>query len=51
MRAVEIGVLQMLPTITRMRADGWVLLQDLVTVRGKQVRLVFGKNEPSTSSG
>lgn len=47
MRALEVGITQMMPAITRLQADGWVLLQDFVTIRGKQVRLVFGKDEAS----
>ncbi|MRJ75257.1 hypothetical protein GEV29_01775 [Aeromicrobium sp. SMF47] len=45
MRALEVGVTQMLQTITRLQDDGWVLLQDCVSMRGKKVRLVFGKAE------
>lgn len=47
MRALEVGVTQMLPTITRLQDDGWVLLQDFVSMRGKKVRLVFGKAQAS----
>jgi hypothetical protein len=50
MRAVEVGILQMAPTIARQQEQGWVLLRDLVEVRGRSVRLVFGKDEPSITA-
>ncbi|AWB91108.1 hypothetical protein [Aeromicrobium chenweiae] len=51
MRALEVGVTQMMQTITRLQDDGWVLLQDYVSMRGKKVRLVFGKAEGSVRDG
>jgi hypothetical protein len=46
MKAVVVGLTDLAPTIERNYEQGWVLLQDHCRPAGRQMRLVFGSDNP-----